>query len=87
MKTEILKQVSCLGLERTFFNLKFAQSTVIDLKKEAGDDFYHIPPTEENKRSIESFESNDSGIETIVKPQCGSHHISQVLLPSLNDKH
>ena len=84
MKTEILKQVSCLGLERTFLNLKFAQRTVIDLKKETEDNFYHIPPTEENERRSESFESNDSGIETIVKPQYGSHHISQVLLPSLN---
>lgn len=87
MKTEILKQVSCLGLERTFFNLKFAQRTVIDLKKEAEDDFDHIPPMEENERRSESFESNDSGIDTIVKPQYGSHHISQVLLPSLNYKH
>ena len=84
MKTEILKQVSCLGLERTFFNLKFAQRTVIDLKKEAEDDFDHIPPIEENERRRESFESNDSGIDTIVKPKYGSHHISQVMLPSLN---
>lgn len=85
MKTEILKQVSGLGLERTFLNLRLAQRTIIDPKNEAEDDFYQSHPTEKKKWSRESIESRDSGIETIVKPQYGSDCISQVLLPSVNE--
>ena len=87
MKTEILKQVSGLGLERTFLNLRLAQRTVIDRKKEAeGGGGNHA--TEEKKWSSDSIESHDSGIETTVSPQYsqyGSDCIAQVLLPSLNE--
>ena len=87
MKTEILKQVSGLGLERTFLNLKLAQRTVIDRKKEAEDDICQNHATREKKWSSDSIESHDSGsgIETIVKPQYSQYGIVQVLQPSLNE--
>ena len=88
MKTEILKQVSGLGLERTFLNLRLAQRTVIDRKKEAEDDICENHATEEKKWSSDSIESHDSVIETTVSPQYsqyGSDCIAQVLLPSLNE--
>ena len=88
MKTEILKQVSGLGLERTFLNLRLAQRTIIDRKKEAEDDICQNHATEKKKWSSDSIESHDSGIETTVRPQYspfGSDCLVQVLLPSLNE--
>ena len=86
MKTEILKQVSGLGLERTFLNLRLAQRTVIDPKYERENDHCQNCPAEEEKWTGASIESSDSGTGSIVKPQYGSDCISKaLLLPSLNE--